>query len=185
MPPPQIAVAKAARKRCASGPPPRRPLRDRSDERNATTGATSAKQPGMDKPTIRQYMTPSPFTIGADQKLTVASEIMRAHRIRHLPVLRGGELVGILSQRDVHLIASLPSVDLAEVPVEDAMTDEVYDVAPETPIEEVAAVMAAHKYGAALIVDKGHVTGVFTTVDALQALADGGAKPKRARAARR
>jgi acetoin utilization protein AcuB len=139
----------------------------------------------MHKPTIREYMTPSPHTIGADQMLTVANEIMRDNRIRHLPVLRGGKLVGILSQRDVHLIASLPSVDLAEVPVEDAMTDNVYDVAPETPLEEVAAVMAAHKYGAALVVDKGHVTGVFTTVDALHALADGGAKTRRARAARR
>jgi acetoin utilization protein AcuB len=139
----------------------------------------------MHKPTVREYMTPSPFTIGADQMLTVANEIMRAHRIRHLPVLRGGKLVGILSQRDVQLIASLPSVHIEEVPVEDAMSDNVYAVEPETPLEEVAAVMAAHKYGTALVVDKGHLKGVFTTVDALHALADGGAKTRRARAARR
>jgi acetoin utilization protein AcuB len=109
---------------------------------------------------------------------------MRTHQIRHLPVLRGGKLVGILSQRDVHLIASLPSVNIDEVPVEDAMSDDVYGVAPETPIDEVAAEMAAHKYGAALVVDQGHVAGVFTTIDALHALAGDGAKPKRGRAAR-
>jgi CBS domain-containing protein len=66
------------------------------------------------------------------------------------------------------------------VPVEDAMTDAVYGVAPETPLEEVAATMAAHKYGAALVLgERGRVVGVFTTVDALHALADGAPAKKR------
>jgi acetoin utilization protein AcuB len=85
----------------------------------------------MTKTTIRQYMTPSPHTIGAEQTLTVASELMRKHKIRHLPVLRGGNVVGILSQRDVALISGLPSVNPSEVPVEDAMSDVVYSVRPE------------------------------------------------------
>ena len=127
----------------------------------------------MTKTTIREYMTPSPYTIGADQMLNVASALMRKHKIRHLPVLRGGSVVGILSQRDVALISGLPSVDPAEVPVEDAMSEEVYAVKPETPLDEVAATMAAHKYGAALVVgERDHVIGVFTTIDALHALAD-------------
>src|SRR4051812_33983675 len=136
----------------------------------------------MMKTKIREYMTPSPHTIGAEQTLTVASELMRKHKIRHLPVLRGGSIVGILSQRDVALISGLPSVDPAEVPVEDAMSEEVYSVRAETPLDEVAATMAAHKYGAALIVERDHVVGVFTTVDALHALADGAPVKKRARA---
>jgi len=139
----------------------------------------------MTKTTIRDYMTPSPYTIGADQTLTVASELMRKHKIRHLPVLRGGSVVGILSQRDVALISGLPSVDPAEVPVEDAMSEAVYAVRPETPLDEVAATMAANKYGAALVVgahDK--VVGVFTTIDALHALADGAPTRKRRVAAR-
>jgi CBS domain-containing protein len=70
------------------------------------------------------------------------------------------------------------------VPVEDAMTDSVYSVPPETPLEEVAATMAANKYGAALVTgERGRVVGVFTTVDALHALADGApTKKRRARA---
>ncbi|HEX4460230.1 MAG TPA: CBS domain-containing protein [Polyangia bacterium] len=124
--------------------------------------------------TVKHYMTPAPYTIGVDQPLNVASEVMRGHHVRHLPVLRGGRLAGILSQRDVALICSLPKVDPADVQVEDAMSEELYTVSPETPLEEVAATMAAHKYGAAVIVD-GHerLLGVFTTVDALLALADG------------
>jgi acetoin utilization protein AcuB len=137
--------------------------------------------PRMEKTPIRDFMTPAPFTIGADQPLTIASELMRARRIRHLPVLRGGQLVGILSQRDIQLIAGLPAVDLAEVPVEDAMSNNVYSVSPDTPVAEVAAEMAAHKYGAALVVEGKHIAGVFTTVDALHLLA----KRPAARAPRR
>jgi acetoin utilization protein AcuB len=134
----------------------------------------------MTKTKIRAYMTPAPHTIGADQTLAVASELMRKHKIRHLPVLRGGHVVGILSQRDVALICGLPGVDPAEVPVEDAMTDSVYSVGADTPLDEVAATMAANKYGAALIVgERDKVIGVFTTVDALHALADGAPAKKR------
>ena len=139
----------------------------------------------MTKTTIGQYMTPSPHTIGADQTLTVASDVMRKHKIRHLPVLRGGSVVGILSQRDVALISGLPGVDPAEVPVEDAMSEEVYAVRADTPLDEVAATMAAHKYGAALVVgERDHVVGVFTVIDALHALADGAPTGPRRAAAR-
>lgn len=127
----------------------------------------------MRKTTVRNYMTPSPHTIGVEQTLEAAARIMREHRVRHLPVLRCGQLVGILSERDVQLVGGLPNVDPATITVEDAMSDTVYAVTPETPIEEVAAQMAAHKYGAALVTEHGRVAGVFTTIDALHAVVDG------------
>ncbi len=127
----------------------------------------------MRKTTVRSYMTPSPHTIGAEQTLDVAARIMREHQIRHLPVLRGGQLVGIVSERDLQLVGGLPNVDPGNVTVEDAMSETVYAVTPDTPIEEVAAEMAAHKYGAALVTDHGRVAGVFTTIDALHAVCDG------------
>jgi acetoin utilization protein AcuB len=137
----------------------------------------------MTKTTIRHYMTPTPHTIGAEQMLTVAIELMRENKIRHLPVLRGGRLVGILSERDVALISGLPAVDPAAVPVEDAMSEEVYTVSGDTPLDEVAATMAANKYGSALVVDpRNHLVGVFTTIDALHALADGAPTRKHAAA---
>lgn len=133
----------------------------------------------MTKTTIRHYMTPSPHTIGVDQSLAVAAETMRAHKIRHLPVLKGGTVVGILSERDVQLVSGLPAVDPTTVTVEDAMSESVYSVSPDTPLEEVAAEMAAHKYGAALVTEGGHVRGVFTTIDALLALSDGAPAKKK------
>ena len=122
-------------------------------------------------PPIRKYMTHAPHTIGREQTLTAAHRMMREHRVRHLPVLEAGKLVGILTQRDLHLIETLRDVDPDTTTVDEAMTMDVYITDPSTPLEEVAATMADHKYGSAIIVDRGKIAGVFTTVDALHALA--------------
>jgi acetoin utilization protein AcuB len=123
------------------------------------------------KPSIRKYMTKNPHTIGQAQTLEAAHELMREHRVRHLPVLDAGKLVGILSLRDLHFIETLRDVDPSATTVEEAMTTEVYVASPKTPLDEAASAMAEHKYGCAVIVDEGKVVGVFTTVDALGALA--------------
>src|SRR5580765_2432565 len=99
------------------------------------------------KPTIRQYMTHNPYTIGREQNLEVAHRVMREYRVRHLPVLEGGKLVGVLSQRDLHLIEILRDVDPVTTTVDEAMTMDVYVAAPNTPLAEVAHVMAENKYG--------------------------------------
>jgi acetoin utilization protein AcuB len=116
-------------------------------------------------------MSPAPHTIAADQMLDEAHRLMRSHRIRHLPVLRQGKLVGIVSQRDLMLIESLPDVDPAEVPVEDAMSSPIYVVGPRAPLAAVATEMADRKLGSAIVVEKGRVVGVFTVTDACRALA--------------
>jgi acetoin utilization protein AcuB len=134
----------------------------------------------MRKSFVRDYMTPAPHTIGAEQPLSIAAEMMMTHKIRHLPVLRGGHIVGLLSQRDVQLVEGLPSVNPAHVMVEEAMSEDVQAVASDTPLDEVAAALAHHEYGAALVTDHGRVTGVFTTSDALTALAEAGARKRRA-----
>jgi acetoin utilization protein AcuB len=120
--------------------------------------------------TIRKYMSQNPHTIGQEQPLSVAHEVMRQHNVRHLPVLEGGKLVGVLSQRDLHLIETLRDVDPATTTVDEAMTGDVYVTGPEAPLEEVASHMAEHKYGSTVVVDRGKVIGLFTTVDALTAL---------------
>ena len=123
--------------------------------------------------TVRDYMTPHPFTIGLQQTMERAHEMMREHRLRHLPVLDGGELVGIVTERDLHLIETLKDTNPREVTVEEAMTPEPWTVTPDTPIAQVAAEMAAQRYGAAIVVDDyGRVQGIFTTVDALRALVE-------------
>jgi acetoin utilization protein AcuB len=120
--------------------------------------------------TIEGFMTRSVHTIGTKSPLVEAHRAMNEHAIRHLPVLEGGRLVGLLSQRDLHLIETLRDVDPEQVTVDEAMSPEAYAVAPETPLAEVARTMAAHKYGSAVIVRGQQVLGIFTTTDALQAL---------------
>jgi acetoin utilization protein AcuB len=119
---------------------------------------------------IENFMTSSVHTIGTKSPLTEAHRVMNDHAIRHLPVLEGGQLVGMLSQRDLHLIETLKDVVPKEVLVEEAMSQDAYTVAPGTPLEEVAREMALHKYGSAVIVQGREVLGIFTTTDALRAL---------------
>lgn len=121
---------------------------------------------------VRQYMTPSPHTIGRDQTLALAAHMMREHRIRHLPVLAGGHLVGVLSERDVALIETLKSVDPAQELVEDAMSQDCYTVSPQDPLATVARHMADHKYGSAVVTEQNKVVGVLTTVDVCRAFSD-------------
>src|SRR5512140_1734676 len=133
-------------------------------------GFGGERRPSMAKsiPHIDRYMTTSPYSIGQEQKLSQAHKLMRTHNIRHLPVLHGGKLAGVLSDRDLHLIESLRDVDPEKVLVEEAMRPTVYAVAPTASLDEVVREMAHHKYGCAVVVDNGKVVGVFTTVDAMR-----------------
>jgi acetoin utilization protein AcuB len=124
----------------------------------------------MTELTVDRCMTRAPHTIGHDQSLTAAHRTMRAHGIRHLPVLDGGKLVGIVTQRDLHFIETLKDVDPAEVEVSEAMSQDTFTVGPRSSVRKVAAEMAEHKYGSAVVLDGNQVVGVFTTIDALRAL---------------
>jgi acetoin utilization protein AcuB len=123
-------------------------------------------------PPVRTFMTALPHTIAAHQTMQTAHKMMRMYQVRHLPVLGEGGLVGLVSAGDLHLIETLKDVDPAKVPVEDAMTQDVYTVRPDTPIDEVVMNMAERKLGSAVVVDHDKVVGIFTTVDACRAFAD-------------
>jgi acetoin utilization protein AcuB len=120
--------------------------------------------------TVADYMTKSPAQIGSEQPLRLAHELMRKKRIRHLPVLHGGRLVGIVSLRDLHLVETLQGVDPNEVLIEEAMSPEVYCVAGDAPLQSVVREMAKRKLGSAIVTRGNKVVGVFTTIDALRAL---------------
>lgn len=120
-------------------------------------------------PTIQKYMTTVPYTIGAEQTLEKAEKIMNEHRIRHLPVLEGGRLVGVLSDRDLKIVESFKDVDPRQVKVEEAYTPQPFLVSPQAQLGEVCAQMVLHKYGCVLVVDNHKLVGIFTWVDALRA----------------
>ncbi len=126
----------------------------------------------MPRQTVQKHMTISPLVISSRRTMAEARQLMREKNIRHLPVVDGGKLVGIVSQRDLYLLETLKGVDPTTETVGEAMTSDPYAVPPDAPLEEVARTMAEYKYGSAVVVDKGAVIGVFTTVDGLRALAN-------------
>lgn len=123
-------------------------------------------------PTVQKYMSTSPVTVSVEQTIEFAGKVMREHGIRHLPVLDGGAIVGLLSARDIALIEALVGVDPKTLRIEEAMSQSPYTTTPDSPIDQVAAEMAEHKYGAAVVVQNEKVVGMFTTVDACRTLAE-------------
>ena len=139
-----------------------------------TTGTRDAAPEAMSKaiPTIQMYMTTSPHSVGRDQTLAHTQSFMRKHGLRHLPVLDGGQLVGIITDRDMKMIEALRDVDPRSLKVEEAMATSVFCVGPDAPLDSVVEEMAERKYGCAVVMDNRKVVGIFTTVDVCTALAE-------------
>jgi acetoin utilization protein AcuB len=95
--------------------------------------------------------------------------IMRRYGIRHLPVVDRGDLVGLVSERDLAFAERF--LEGREATVASMMTRDPYVAVPTALLSDVCAAMAHDKYGSAVIIDRGNVVGVFTAVDALRAIA--------------
>lgn len=98
--------------------------------------------------------------------------MMREHDIRHLPVVDNGELVGIVSRGDLHLLETIADFSLDEVEVDEAMTPDPFYVTQDVPLDYVVDIMARKKYGSAIIVGSEGVEGIFTATDACRVLAE-------------
>jgi len=120
-------------------------------------------------------MTRCPVAIHPDRTLAEAHSLMRAHGIRHLPVVDEDRVVGVVSLSDLLMLESLPGVDPDQVTVEEAMVGHPYMVWIDTPVIVVLEQMLARRLDSVLVVDhvglaSGRVAGIFTPVDAMQAL---------------
>lgn len=125
---------------------------------------------GTSNPTVGDYMTPFPHTIGIDQSLAKAEKMMVERGVQHLPVLAAGKLVGILSDRDIKLVESFRDVDPEATKVSEAFTPDPYVVSPDKPLADVCREMEARHYGSALVCEGDKLVGIFTWIDALKAL---------------
>ena len=123
-------------------------------------------------PSVSHYMTKQPWTIERTASLADAHRLMREHKIRHLPVLDEGRLVGVVTQRDLHLLETIGDVDTNESTVEEAMTEHPFIVTGDTALDDVVEIMADHKYGSVIVMGRAGVEGIFTAVDACHVLAD-------------
>jgi acetoin utilization protein AcuB len=124
-------------------------------------------------PQVIAFMTPFPHSIDVDAPLEDAHKLMREHR-RHLPVMSGGGIVGVLTDRDIKLVLGpdFGSPDERELRVRDAYVERPCVVPASTPVAKVARVMAQNRIGSAIVTKHGKLVGIFTVTDACRALAE-------------
>jgi CBS domain-containing protein len=129
---------------------------------------------------VSKIMSRKVVSVSADDTLRIVSEVMELGRVRHMPVVKGGDLVGVVSERDL-LRASLSSVmgiDRAEqqaflegVKISEVMSSPAISVSPETPVQGAARLMAEHKIGCLPVLEEGKLVAIVTETDVLGVLA--------------
>ena len=128
---------------------------------------------------VSDVMQVEVVTLGPGERLDLADDIMRLGRVRHMPVVENGKLVGLVSQRDL-LAASLSRfldfernqrrTFLHSIDVREAMSGDVVAVEPKTTLREAAELMLRHKVGCLPVVKPDRVlVGLVTESDLLQA----------------
>ena len=113
-------------------------------------------------PSIQSVRTPFPFSVEEDAPLRLARQMLLDHEVRHLPVTRGGQLVGVLSDRDLKRALD-PSLGLPpkdELLVDDAMIHEAYVVETGERLDRVLLEMADSHIGSALVTKSGKLVGM-------------------------
>ncbi len=121
---------------------------------------------------VREIMQPHPITASPDISLEEAYSLMNAHNIRHLPILSGSELSGLITDRDLRLATSSlrahpfpPSATVARV-----MKSPVTTADPLDPVEVAARTMRELKIGCMPVLEDNTLVGIFTSIDLLDAM---------------
>lgn len=120
--------------------------------------------------TVSSIMTPDPCGIDEDLTLADATDRMFANNIRHLVVLREGELLGVLDTGDIALCNALSPKNASEVTVRSAVR-RVFRCTPADALVDVIQTMEHHHFGCAVVVDaQGDAVGILTVTDVMRAL---------------
>lgn len=122
---------------------------------------------------VQDIMTTGVRTIGPDEQVGTAWREMRRHRIHHLAVVEHGDIVGVLSERD---LGRRESELVASRLVREVMTKAPVSAPPSMTLKQAARVMQGRAIGSLLVVEDGALRGVVTTTD-LRNLVERGASP--------
>jgi acetoin utilization protein AcuB len=123
---------------------------------------------------VRDWMTPNPITVTSDTSLPEAHKLMTDHKIRRLPVVDRGELVGIVTLGDVRGAQASEATSLsifelhyllARLPVGKVMHKPVLTVRSDATIAEAASLMLEHKIAGLPVVEGGKIVGIVTESD--------------------
>lgn len=122
---------------------------------------------------VQDIMTTSVRSIPPDLDTAAARHLMRSARVRHLVVMDGNRVVGLISQRDLGgTAATMPAGE-----VKDIMASHVVVVAPDATVRSAANLMRGHTIGCLPVVDGKRLVGILTTSDLLAVIGQGTVKP--------
>lgn len=131
--------------------------------------------------TVRTIMAKDAVTLECDDILDVADDIMALGRIRHLPVLDQGRVIGVLSQRDLFHSALVKVLGfehreqkdlMRTIRVREVMSKPVVTISPAAAVKEAARLMMEKKIGCLPVVEEGSFVGVVTETDILRYLVE-------------
>jgi acetoin utilization protein AcuB len=126
-------------------------------------------------------MTPDPFTLTEEDRVKTAVQHLLRAGIRHVPIVREGRLVGIVTDRDLRRV--LPSVDAGASPeqyqaymkrtmLKDIMTADPVTCAEDAELVDVVRIFAERKFGAIPVVQGDRLVAILTQIDILRAFLD-------------
>jgi len=119
---------------------------------------------------VEEFTTPNPITATEDATVDDLARLMKEHGIRHLPIVRNAQVVGIISDRDLRVVAALETQEKRLVQAGDIMARDPVTVNSEATLDEVAFEMSDRKIGSVIVNEGDKFLGIFTVTDALNAL---------------
>ncbi len=127
---------------------------------------------------VEQWMNQDLVTVTPEESFRTAMHLIRQKGIRHLPVVEGKRLVGIVTDRDLRQAAPWGATSLSihelhyileKLSVREIMTKHVVSVRPDQTVEEAALLLLGHRIGGLPVVRDGELVGIITETDILQA----------------
>ena len=128
----------------------------------------------MNSVTVKDIMSTDLVTLEEEETLHLAETAMKQGRIRHLPVVKRGMLVGLVTHRDLlrARISSLADISPEErvdlklsIPVREIMAENIRTVVPDTPVLEAARLLKTNKFGCLPVTAEGKLVGIVTEAD--------------------
>ncbi|HHV96319.1 MAG TPA: CBS domain-containing protein [Clostridiaceae bacterium] len=130
---------------------------------------------------VKNRMTSNPYTISPDATIADALELMRKNNVRRLPVVKNGELVGIITEREILEVSPSKATTLSifelnyllsKTKVSAVMTKDVITISPDTLLEEAAVLMRDNRVGALPVLENNKLVGIITETNIFDAFID-------------
>ncbi len=126
---------------------------------------------------VRKKMKRDLVTITKDERMTIAKKILQEKNIRHLPVVDGKKLIGLVTNLDIRKAEASPATSLEirelhylldKIKVSEIMTRNVITIHPDTSVEEAATLLHDNKIGCLPVVEDGNLVGIITENDVME-----------------